>query len=387
MRILHIVPTYHPATRYGGPIYSVHSLCKALVASGNEIHVFTTNVDGNGESNVALSTPIDMDGVNVWYFRSNISRRLYWSTGMRKALQERVGDFDLLHLHSVFLWPTSAAGRVAWNAGIPYVISPRGMLVKGLIRKKNAIVKTAWIGLVERRNIECANAIHATSTLEERELRKFGFRFPTFVKVPNGVSIENGVDITSGHITEGQRPVPEEPLILFIGRINWKKGLEQLIKAMDRIRAGVLVIAGNDEEGYQLHLQRLVTRLNLSTRVKFLGFVGGVEKLALLRRAQLLVLSSCNENFGNVVLEAMAQGKAVVVTRGVGAAEIVESEGAGIVSEIDPESLAESIRCLIEDPALAARMGARGKAAIRERYTWEIIASRMEGVYREVVSN
>ena len=77
MRILHVVPTYIPAYRYGGPIYSVHGLCKVLAAHGHDIHVFTTNVDGPNDSDVPLGTPVDMDGVKVWYFPSKHLRRLY----------------------------------------------------------------------------------------------------------------------------------------------------------------------------------------------------------------------------------------------------------------------------------------------------------------------
>ncbi len=95
MRLLHVVPTYLPAVRYGGPIQSVHGLCAALAARGHDVHVFTTNVDGPGDSAVPLGRPVDMDGVNVWYFPSRWLRRLYWSPPMARALKRDVGTFDL----------------------------------------------------------------------------------------------------------------------------------------------------------------------------------------------------------------------------------------------------------------------------------------------------
>ena len=130
MRILHVVPTYLPATRYGGPIHSVHGLCAALAADGHDVHVFTTSVDGPGDSPVPLGQPVALDHVNVWYFPSRRLRRLYWSPPMARALRRDAASFDLLHLHSVFLWPTWAAARAAAAARVPYVISPRGMLVR-----------------------------------------------------------------------------------------------------------------------------------------------------------------------------------------------------------------------------------------------------------------
>src|SRR5688572_27531957 len=109
MRILHVVPTYLPATRYGGPIYSVHGLCKALVELGHEVEVCTTSVDGPGDSVVPYEQPVLLDGVRVRYFRSARLRRLYYAPDMKRYLREAMRAFDVLHLHSVFLWPTSMA--------------------------------------------------------------------------------------------------------------------------------------------------------------------------------------------------------------------------------------------------------------------------------------
>src|SRR5262249_52963815 len=126
MKILHVVPTYHPAVRYGGPIRSVRGLATALAAQGHNVHVYTTNVDGEGVLPVPVDRPVQFDGVNVWYFATSPGRRLYRSVEMRQALDQNVGNFDIVHLHSVFLWPTSAAAQAARKAGVPYVLSPRG---------------------------------------------------------------------------------------------------------------------------------------------------------------------------------------------------------------------------------------------------------------------
>src|SRR4051812_26407557 len=160
VRILHVVPTYLPATRYGGPIYAVHGLCRALAARGHEVDVFTTNVDGDRDSEVPLGAPVTLDGVRVHYFASSpagIRRRFYVSPLMRAALANELVDRDIVHLHSVFLWPTYATARAAERARVPYVVSPRGMLVPELIRRKSRLVKSAWIRLVERRTFRHAS--------------------------------------------------------------------------------------------------------------------------------------------------------------------------------------------------------------------------------------
>ena len=189
MKILHVVPTYYPAVRYGGPIRSVHGLASALAAQGHNVHVYTTNVDGEGVLPVPLDRPARLDGVTVWYFATSVGRRLYRSPGMRQALGLNVASFDIVHLHSVFLWPTSVAAQAARKAGVPYVLSPRGMLVGDLIRRRSSLAKRAWIALFERRNIEEAAAVHLTSEIEASELRALGFRCARLAVVANGIEL------------------------------------------------------------------------------------------------------------------------------------------------------------------------------------------------------
>ena len=173
--------------------------------------------------------------------------------------------------------------------------------------------------------------------------------------------------------------------LLFIGRINWKKGLERLIAALATIPDCRLVIAGNDEEGYQPKLEAIAARAGVRMRISFVGPVYGEEKAALLRRALMLVLPSYSENFGNVVLEAMAEGCPVVVTPEVGAADVVIESGAGIVLEGDPAKLGVGIRDLIADKGALVLMGGKGREFVRQHYTWEAIANKMEVAYQQVV--
>src|SRR5215831_11133178 len=131
MRILHVVPTYLPAVRYGGPIFAIHGLCQALAARSHEVEVFTTSVDGPGTSPVPIGIPVALDGVRVRYFPCPLLRRLYWAPALGRALQREIDTFDVVHLHSVFRWPTWAAACAARKAGAPYVLAPRGYVDLG----------------------------------------------------------------------------------------------------------------------------------------------------------------------------------------------------------------------------------------------------------------
>jgi glycosyltransferase involved in cell wall biosynthesis len=377
MRVLHVVPTYIPAYRYGGPIYSVHGLCRALVNCGVETEVFTTNVDGPNDSDVPLDRPVDLGGVGVSYFPSRRLRRIYWSPRMNLALRERVAEFDVVHLHSVFLWPTLAAGRWALRRGIPYVVAPRGMLVHELFRRRGGLRKRLWVAAFERKTLECSAAVHVTSTLEEEELRAFSFRGIRTAVIPNGV------DEASDPVVDPA--ARDASTLLFLSRINWKKGLDRLLEALARLDGVRLMVAGNDEEGYWPKMEQLMVRLGLDGRVQYLGAVHGERKRDLLRSATALVLPSYSENFGNVVLEAMAQGCPVVVTPEVGLAADVERWGAGIVADGEPGQLAEGIRAVLGDPDLREAMGRAGVVAVRERFSWGAVGRRMVGLYEEVL--
>ena len=370
MRILHVVPSYLPAVRYGGPIHAVHGLCRALARAGHEVTVLTTNVDGPGDSPVPLDAPVVLDGVRVRYFPSRVLRRLYVSPPLARALPQAVAAADVVHLHSVFLWPTLAAARAAQAAGVPYVLSPRGMLVRELIARRSAGVKRAWIALFERRTVEAAAAVHCTSELEREELLALGLRPREAIVVPNGVELP-----------PAPPPAPRADTILYLGRINWKKGLDRLIEAMRAVPRAKLVIAGNDEEDLAPRLGELAARLGLADRVAFPGFVTGAARHELLASAAVTVLPSVSENFGNAVLEAMAHGCPVVVTKGVGLADAVQAAGAGLVAEADPAALARAIRTYVEDPAARAKAGAAAAALARERYGWDRVAAEMAGHY------
>jgi glycosyltransferase involved in cell wall biosynthesis len=391
VKILHVVPSYLPAVRYGGPIFAVHALCAALVQRGCDITVFTTNVDGPGVSPVPLETLVMMDGVKLRYFGSSWARRLYFSSGMAHALRACCSEFDLVHVHSVCLWPTWAAARAAVRAGVPYVISPRGMLVQDLIARKSRHIKRAWISIIERRNLERAAAIHVTSDAEAVELGRFGFVLPSVFAVPNGVS-PPGADISMLGGASALPPLAADalgggrPVVLYLGRINWKKGLDRLIRAIALVPDARLLVVGNDEENYTAELEGLARAEGVRDRVLFPGPVYGSAKAELFRNAMVFVLPSYSENFGNVVLEAMSEGCPVVVTQEVGAARIVEACEGGFVTAGAPAALADAIRRLLADASLREAMGRRGRENVLARYSWTAVAAQMLDAYKNVVA-
>ena len=369
--------------RYGGTIVSVHGLCRALARRGHDVHVYTTSVNGPGDSPVPHGEAVDVDGVKVWYFQSQTARRVYYAPPLSAMLRAHVGDFAVVHTHAIYLWPLWAAARRAYDAGVPYVVSPRGMLEKELLERKSLLWKAALIGFIEKQTLERAAAIHVTSRREAAAAAAFGFALPPMYEIPNGVDFDRAGGVVSEAIEAANAA---GPYALFLGRINWKKGLDRLIRALAHAPGVRLVLAGNDEEGYRAALDRLAAEVGVAERITYTGSVDGADKARLLKSARLLVLPSYSENFGNVVLEAMAAATPVIVTPEVGVADLVRESGTGLVVDGEPFQLGDALQRLWDDGERRAAMGGRGPAWALEHCSWDAVAARMEQLYTRVTA-
>jgi len=384
MRILEVIPTYLPATRYGGPILSTHALAKALVERGNRVEVYTTYGGQNGKSGRLPPAITEIDGVTVNYFLPDRMPRLSWAPKLAHKLKTEIRNFDIVHLHTVFQWPTWKAAQLARTHGIPYIISPRGMLVQDLIRRRNRLVKSVWNQLIEKKNLKLAAAIHVTSAREAADLENLNWNLPKLVNIPNGVEWLE----PEGSVSPEIRDIANRlPYALFFGRLTWKKGLDTLLHAFAGTGLGYLVIAGTDDEGLSNSLRQLAGKLGIEQRVHIVArTVSGVDRYQLFRSARMFVLPSYSENFGNVVLEALASQLPVIVTPEVGAAEIVLEADAGFVVPKDPIAIGSRIESLMLDEQAAKRMGTAGQQYVGKNCSWHSVAASMEQLYQTCAS-
>ncbi len=444
MKILHIVPTYFPAYRYGGPIYSVHELNKWLVKNGAEVTVYTTtvgidgswfltpdapntrpygprksdvpniesfNVSGhrtsqNWVSNVPNQSDLTklVDGVEVHYFPTSFPRVWYYSRSLQSAIRQNLKNFDLVHITSVFLSASYWGAKYAKRAGIPYIISPRGSLIPELIEKKSALKKRLYINLVEKNNLAGASAIHFTTELEKEEYLKLGLLLKKAIVIPNGVEVEkesvNSNKELGGEFRRKFNIPKDVKIVLSLGRLNWKKGFDTLIPAFAEVvkhenigtqehkNNVVLVIAGGDEDEYKKEIETLITHYGLliTKNIIFTGDLRGNDKTAAYQSADIFVMPSYSENFGNSAIEAMAYGVPVIVTKGVGIAPDIEESKSGIVIEKNEKQLAKAILGLLRDDDLRKALGERGKKLAEEKYSWPNIAKKWMEEYSSMSS-
>jgi glycosyltransferase involved in cell wall biosynthesis len=370
--VLHATPSYAPAYRFGGPIHSLEGLVEGLRGQGADVRVVTTDVAGPDGSRLEVpSAWTSFRGVPVLYLPAvwfDATPRTF-DTVLREARRA-----DVVHVTGVFNVPSMLALAAALAASRPVVLSPRGALEGAALRSKRASAKRAWLaahGPLLRR----VRAFHATSEQEARSIRA---RFPVaeIVVVPNGTTVQPSLPRTFACRVGA------------IGRIHPIKGYDLLIRAVARLAArglGVELVIGGpvEDEAHHRALQTLARELSVQSRVRFVGELRGREKAELLATLGVLALPSHSENFGNVVVEALAAGIPVVASRATPWAEL-ESERCGRWVENAPDSLAEALGEYLVDPVRARDAGDRGRALVERRYSWDAVARDMLGLYRLV---
>jgi glycosyltransferase involved in cell wall biosynthesis len=382
LRVLHVSPYFAPAFRYGGPPRSIFGLCQGLQRAGVDVEVLTTAANGGNDLTASPPGGERYEGIAVRYLPVAFPRR-FFGARMSDALTDALMRVDLCHIHGLWNVPEWSAARLARARNVPYVISPRGMLLPAA-RRRSRWRKRLAFSLLESTNLRHAALLHATSEQEAEQLRRLDLGVPVAF-VPNGVEVE-----AARHATAGFRRslgIPADAfVIVFLGRKHRIKRLDLLAEAFIEVRASRptahLVLAGPDEDALMPALTR-----QLSAHAGFLHVldtVTGSDKWALLRDADVFVQCSDSESFGLVVVEALAAGVPVVVTRTCPWPEVV-SHGCGFWVEQTAPAIAGAIASLIADPARRLRMSERATAFARERYSWDIVAKVMVQLYGEAI--
>jgi glycosyltransferase involved in cell wall biosynthesis len=387
MKILHVIANLAP--RYGGPSKACWEMARAVARLGHEVSIYTTNQDGPGELGVPLDRPVRRDGVAVRYFPIQAPR--FWGTSLPlgRALRRKVPASDLVHIHSLYLFHDLVAGHWCRRYAVPYLVRPHGTL-DPFIHRRHRWRKRLMERLFEDRNIRRAAALHFTTAEEEKLAAPFTFQTPGLV-VPLGINWEEFAELPEpGGFRRRHPEIGDKAIILFFGRINFKKGLDILARAFGAVarrREDVhLVIAGPDNEGWGARVRTWLAEEGMGARATFTGMLLGPEKLAVLRDARLFVLPSYSENFGLAVVEAMAANLPVIISDRVNIWREVQAAGAGRVIPADAPALADQILNLLDNPEAATYMGQKGRSLVQERFQWPRIARSLVEAYERIIA-
>ena len=389
MRVLHVIPNL--AARTGGPPVAVVESSLALARCGVATPLLAAAMAETASApSHARVSPADLPGgaetLDVRLFPARWPRRLAYSPALSRALDEEARGYDVVHIHSLFLFPQYAAYRAARRSRVPYVVSPRGAL-DPYLRARSRPLKAINDALWQRAMLDGAAAMHVTSDDEARLLRDVAPAVPRAV-VPNGIRCADFDDLPpAGEFRRRFLGGHDGPVVTYLGRISHKKGLDLLIRAFALAARDVpearLAIVGPDDEGLTPALAAVAAREGIAASVTFTGMLRGRDKLAALAATDVWALSSHSENFGIAVAEALAAGRAVVVSPGVNIAPEIAAAGAGVVSELSAGAFGASIASLLRDDVARARFGRAGRAFAR-RYDWAAVAPRLAAMYADV---
>lgn len=348
----------------------MNALVPALCAAGVDVEVVSSSAGLDDEGRAAAMrnlAPARATIVPIWG-----PERIELSPRLVPLLARKIAECDLVHLHTVFTFPLAAAAAIARRAHVPYIVRPAGTLDELCLRNRSYAMKrlalATWVGHM----LKGAAAIHATSGLEAHELARWTERIH---------EVELGAATFEVPPDDGRRGTR----LFTIGRLHPIKGLEHLLAAVALSAPDVtLTIAGNGERRY---VDSLKARARpLAGRVEFVGEVGDPQKQALFANADLCVFPSLHESFGIGIVEAMAAGRAVIVTDGVGLAPIIAEAGAGlVVAPADAAGLAAAIASMLAAGPDRPRAAEAARALASSRYSWKAAALRTRALYDDVL--
>jgi len=365
----------------------VRTMTRGLVKAGLDVHVATTDDGGPDRLSVPLDVPVVSDGVTYWYFRRQ-ARAYTLSWPLFGWLGRSLARYDLVHAHALFSWAPTAAAYWAHRAKVPYIVRPLGTLGRWGMRHRRRVLKRLSFRVLERRILARAARVHYTSEQERLEAAELGVTGGASV-VPLGTDLSAFEHLPPRGWLAGRAPhLAGRPVVLFMSRIDPKKGLDLMLGALSSLGRGdakvVLVVAGAGAPGCETALRREAARRGVAGDIVWTGFLEGREKLAALADADLFVLPSYSENFGLAVVEAMACGVPVVISDHVGIHREVAAAGAGYVVPCDATALADAIARLVKAPESRARLGARGRRVVQERFSMDAMTEGLIEMYEWV---
>jgi glycosyltransferase involved in cell wall biosynthesis len=328
--------------------------------------------------------------VDLHCFAVDFSPLLY-SRSMARWMMDNISRFDVVHIHGVYRFPMTYAARCAHMQAVPYIVRPHGALDPYLFRQSSAsvVLKRLYEHWFALPLLNSAGAIHYTSE-DERERASFlRLRAPSFV-VPNGIDWDRFEQLPRRGAFRAGLGIGAALLVLFLGRVNFKKGLDLLVPAFAQLRRlhpdAHLAIVGPDNEGYGARVRQWVRECGLEQWVHLVDQLDGPEILQAYVDAEVFVLPSYTENFGMTVVEAMACGTPVVISDQVNIHRAVRDASAGLVTRCDVDEIAEATAALLSDEARRQAMGAAGRCAARDLYSWPPIVRQLTLEYEAVIA-
>ena len=393
MRILNVTQSYYPFLEFGGPPVKVRALSEALARRGHQVTALTADwglesreAEKSRKKHSEFGWSVERNGVEAIYLPTWLRfRALSLNSGIQGFCRSRLRDFDVAHIFGLYDFLGPAVAKACREIGTPYVVEPIGMFVP-IVR--NLRLKRMYHAILGQPMLSGTRAIVATSEQEVAELCSAGIAREKIVVRRNGVEAPAALP-ERGKFRTAHGIAGDAKLVLFLGRLSEKKSPDLLLQAFAMMLRGQrggdlrLVFAGPDE-GLKKDLTQMAERLGVASRVLFCGALFGEAKWAAYRDADVFVLPSQNENFGNSAAEAMAAGTPVIVTDRCGIAPLLENV-AGLVVAHEAAAIARGLERMLDEPGLYSQL-ANGCRAVTASLDWDGPAQEMETLYARLAS-
>ncbi len=382
--ILHVVFGCIPGAFFGGVSKVVFELARAQGQLGCHVKIATTNYSAYLNRDIPCNRTIKCGPVEIAYYQAQRWPELR-STALKKVIAMTAHQYDVLHTHNTFLSFNRYVRMAAVRAGRPYFVHPHGALDSVVLRRGliKYIKKRIYILLIERRNLNRAAGVFAFTRREEDQLRTLRVRSPIHI-LPNGIEILKSVDPRRFRLKWN---IPAEShIILFLGRIDQKKGIDVLIEGFARVTShwptARLVVSGDRSKdiSYNVRLAKICKERSIEERVIWTGFLDEQAKVEAMSAATVFSHVSRSEGMAMAILEGMAAGLPVIVSDGCYMDRAVQ-EGAVALSKYDPICLGHKIEELLADRELRDTMSKTAKAYVAANHSWEAIARDSLEIY------
>ena len=392
MRILQITLAFPPCYTWGGPVKTTYLTCKELVRRGHNVTVYCSNLINKHVKLFPETTEKEIDGIRVVYFNAlNLpfwpgTLGPVWLLDLPARIKREINEFDVIHINgyrNIMQLPVSHAAR---KAGVPFIVQPHGSMP---VIMNSFVVKRLYDRLLGRRELEGIAALVALQEAERQQALSHGVPDEKIVIIPNGVDLdEPSPAVVPGVFRQKYGIGLDRPMILFLARINRKKGADMLVEAFARVRTdlnAVLVIAGPDD-GQLAEVNRMIDELNIRDRVVLPGLLDNGQALNALNDADLFVLPCRTDTFPMAIVEACMMKTPMVITDRCEIADMVQERVADI-TPFEAGLFGRAMERLLTDRARYERYQEACPKFLKETFSLKTVVDQVEELYGEVVKD
>lgn len=387
MRVLHVIPSISPCR--GGASKAAIDMVAALNAQGVNAEIACTNDHGPEVLDVPLGRLVDYAGVPVRFFARRSSRwdpiqEFAYSAALRQWLKDNLQSYDVVHVHALFSFASTYTMWLAKKRKIHYVAHPIGSLESWSLQQ-SALRKKVYLELFEKDNLRQASRVHFTAVSEQNQALKIVPHIRPAV-IPLGLSLPELPANAAQILKQKYGLSTNSKVLLFLGRLHPKKGLEIILESMGKLSNDVhLLIAGDGDAHYIAKLKAKIQQHSLQDRVTLMGYLDGSEKTLALSGADLFILVSYSENFGVAVLESLAHGTSVLVSEGVALSAQVAEHDLGSVCSMEVDDVATSLQSLLANKSQLHALGEQGRAYVARYHDWNTLAMQLIALYKTIL--